>query len=175
MFQHLEYIFQRLKYMFQLLKQNFFHREKTFIALSCNNLSTMFRKSRSYAMKNGGKYIRNILKIMSSWFSFLFHVIVGTSDFDVSFQITINHRLSKYCCISSAVLHTMVSPRIDSSRAFLIFARIAGVIPRSSLIRAIRTDATPRISFRAFFISDVMAPASKVTIIWVILMLLLLP
>ena len=53
MFQHLEYIFQRLKYMFQLLKQNFYHREKTFIALSYKNLSTMFRKSNNYAMKNG--------------------------------------------------------------------------------------------------------------------------
>ena len=50
MFQHLEYIFQRLKYMFQLLKQNFYHREKTFIALSCNNLSTMFQKSINYAL-----------------------------------------------------------------------------------------------------------------------------
>ena len=59
MFQHLEYIFQWLKYMFQLLKQNFYHREKTFIALSYKNLSTMFRKSRSYAMKNGEKAFDN--------------------------------------------------------------------------------------------------------------------
>ena len=43
MFQHLEYIFQRLKYMFQPLKQKFYKEEKTFIALSCNNLSTMFQ------------------------------------------------------------------------------------------------------------------------------------
>jgi len=43
MFQHLEYIFQLLKYMFQQLKQNFHHREKTFIALCYNNLSTAFQ------------------------------------------------------------------------------------------------------------------------------------
>ena len=45
MFQHLKYIFQQLEYMRQRLEQNFYHREKTFIALSCNNLSTMFQKS----------------------------------------------------------------------------------------------------------------------------------
>ena len=43
MFQHLEYIFQQLEYMFQQLKQNFHHREKTFIALCHNNLSTAFQ------------------------------------------------------------------------------------------------------------------------------------
>ena len=43
MFQHLEYIFQRLEYMFQQLKQNFHHRERTFIALCYNNLSTAFQ------------------------------------------------------------------------------------------------------------------------------------
>ena len=43
MFHCLEYIFHTLEYMFQTLKQNFYHREKTFIALSCNNLSTVFQ------------------------------------------------------------------------------------------------------------------------------------
>ena len=45
MFHALEYIFHCLKYMFQTLKQKLYHWEKTFIALSCNNLSTMFQKS----------------------------------------------------------------------------------------------------------------------------------
>ena len=43
MFQHLEYIFQQPEYMFQQLKQNFHHRERTFIALCYNNLSTAFQ------------------------------------------------------------------------------------------------------------------------------------
>ena len=44
MFHALEYVFHYLKYMFQTLEQKFRHRENTFIALSYNNLSTMFQK-----------------------------------------------------------------------------------------------------------------------------------
>ena len=44
---------QYLEYMFQLLKQNFYHREKTFIALSYNNLSTVFQKCINYALFHG--------------------------------------------------------------------------------------------------------------------------
>ena len=47
MFHALKYMFHYLKYMFQTLEQNFHHRENTFIALSYNNLSTMFQKSIS--------------------------------------------------------------------------------------------------------------------------------
>ena len=59
MFHTLEYVFHSLEYMFQTLEQNFYHREKTFIALSYKNLSTMFRKSNNYAMKNGRKAFDN--------------------------------------------------------------------------------------------------------------------
>ena len=45
MFHTMKYMFHDLEYIFQTLKQNFHHREKTFIALSYNNLSTMFQKS----------------------------------------------------------------------------------------------------------------------------------
>ena len=39
----------------------------------------------------------------------------------------VHHRLSKYCFISSGELHTTVSPLADSSRAFFILVRRAGV------------------------------------------------
>ena len=49
-FHSLERTFQALEYTFQTLEQNLHHREKTFIALSCNNLSTMFQKSINEAL-----------------------------------------------------------------------------------------------------------------------------
>ena len=42
--------FHRLERMFHQLEHNIHHREKTFIALSYNNLSTMFQKSINYAL-----------------------------------------------------------------------------------------------------------------------------
>ena len=40
----------------------------------------------------------------------------------------VDHRLSKYCCISCGVLHVLVRPATCSLRALLIWRRIAGVI-----------------------------------------------
>ena len=51
MFHCLECMFHCLKYTFQTLEQKLYHREKTFIALSYNNLSTMFQKCGKYAGK----------------------------------------------------------------------------------------------------------------------------
>lgn len=76
----------------------------------------------------------------------------------------VHHKLSKYCCISSGVLHTTVSPSADSLRAFLILVRSAGVIVLSW--RTTCTEATPRINSKAFLISDNAAPSSSVTITW---------
>ena len=43
-FQPLERMFHRLECTFHQMKQTIHHREKTFIALLYNNLSTMFQK-----------------------------------------------------------------------------------------------------------------------------------
>ena len=48
-FHGLERTFQTLEYTFQTLEQRLLHREKTFIALCYNNLSTMFQ----HLYKNG--------------------------------------------------------------------------------------------------------------------------
>ena len=71
MFHCLEYIFHTLEYMFQTLKQNFYHREKTFIALSCNNLSTVFQKCINYALFHGPWNVQNgnIYLPCFHWFS----------------------------------------------------------------------------------------------------------
>ena len=52
MFHTMKYIFHTLEYIFQTLEQNFYHRENTFIALSYNNLSTMFQKTQNKGMFN---------------------------------------------------------------------------------------------------------------------------
>ena len=44
MFQGLERMFHRLECTFHQMKQTIHHREKTFIALLYNNLSTMFQE-----------------------------------------------------------------------------------------------------------------------------------
>ena len=49
-FHYLKHVFHTLKYIFQTLEQNFYHRENTFIALSYNNLSTMFQQCINYAL-----------------------------------------------------------------------------------------------------------------------------
>ena len=43
-FHRLERVFHRLKCTFHQLEHKFHHREKTFIALCYNNLSTMFQQ-----------------------------------------------------------------------------------------------------------------------------------
>ena len=48
-FHGLEHTFQALEYTFQTLEQNLLHRERTFLPLSYNNLSTMFQ----HLYKNG--------------------------------------------------------------------------------------------------------------------------
>ena len=75
------------------------------------------------------------------------------------------HRLSKYCCISSGVRHEMVSPLAYSLRALLIFRDKAGEIWLSVLTLAVCTEATPRISLKAFLRSATIASGSSVTII----------
>lgn len=79
---------------------------------------------------------------------------------------TIPHRLSKYCSISSGVRQEKVSPLAYSLRALLIFRDKAGEIWLSALTLAVRTEATPRISFMAFLRSAIIAFGSSVTIIW---------
>ena len=103
--------------------------------------------------------------------SFLEQTRIGFFPFPQSFVsllgifYLVHHRLSKYFCISSGVLQTMVSPRADSSRAFLMRAYSAGVMCRSSLSFASLTEAMPRISLSALFISEAIEPGSNVTII----------
>ena len=50
-FQPLERMFHRLECTFHQMKQTIHHREKTFIALLYNNLSTMFQECGKYAGK----------------------------------------------------------------------------------------------------------------------------
>jgi hypothetical protein len=59
----------------------------------------------------------------------------------------------------------MVSPLAYSRRALLIERRMAGVIVLSSLRVATRTEAMPRISFKAFLMSAMSALSSSVIII----------
>ena len=78
----------------------------------------------------------------------------------------VNHKLLKYRCISSGVLHLMVSPLAYSRRALLIERRMAGVMVLSSLRVTVRTDDMPRIIFSALRMSATTASDSSVTIIW---------
>ena len=111
----------------------------------------------------GKKYNAGLFRFVGK----LFVVIMFLGlDNQYGYTVVVYVRLSKYFCISSGVLHEMVSPSAYSLRAFFIRMYNDGEIWLSSLTRAIRTDATPRISLSVFLMSATLVLSSSVTIIW---------